>query len=122
LALQSGRVEAAAAAFAEVLSDPVQADQHGEMIHNWVEAVEGLAWVARQRGEHERATRLLGTTTALRGARRLPYPSRADRERHELGMARLAAEMGPSWQANWEIGLKATLQQAAADALHDIPC
>jgi hypothetical protein len=103
-----------------VLGDPVQADPEGEMIHNWVEAVEGMAWVARRRGDHPRAARLLGAAASVRSARRLPFPSGADHDAHEQDVTELAADLGPSWLEHWEAGRALTPHQTIAEALAEV--
>ena len=117
LALQAGQVNVAAQNFEGVLRDPAQVDPANDMVHNWVEAVEGLAWVAQRRGELERAARLIAAATTVRRARNLPFPSRADYEAHEREVTRLAAALGPAWDAARAAGRGLTPRQTIDEAL-----
>ena len=116
LALTVGNPEVAAQNFATALTS--ERDTEGpEMEHNWIEAVEGLGWVAQRRGDVAGAARLLAAADAHRAARGLPFPSRADREQHERAVRELKAETGQAWDEAWRLGALLSREQAIAEAL-----
>jgi len=82
-------------------------------------AVEGLAGVARARGEGARAARLWGAAAAARAALGAP-PWPAFRPAHEASVAAARTALGEeAFAAAWEEGQALSLEQAIAAALDD---
>ncbi len=85
------------------------------------DGLEGMARVANAQGRHERAVRLLAAADALRAGIGLTLsPTDADRHEREVTIARAALD-GSAFDASWEWGRLASLDDAlayAARALH----
>jgi non-specific serine/threonine protein kinase len=117
LALQAGELDVAGARFEEVLRDPMQTDPQEGMLHNWVEAIEGMAWIARRQEDLVRAARLFAAAAEFRRGGSLPFSSRADRDAQEAAVTELVARMGPAWDEAAAIGHRLTAREATDDAL-----
>jgi hypothetical protein len=117
LALQAGELDVAGARFEEVLRDPMQTDPQEGMLHNWVEAIEGMAWIALRHEDLARAARLFATAAEFRRSGSLPFSSRADRDAQEAAVTELAARMGPAWDEAAATGHRLTAREATDDAL-----
>jgi hypothetical protein len=83
--------------------------------------LEGLAWVARVRGDLMRAVRLLGTAEAVVEGYGGPR-HRSDQDRHGTEAAMVREQLGDeAFSAAWAEGRAMTLEQAVAYALEEPP-
>jgi predicted ATPase/DNA-binding XRE family transcriptional regulator len=116
LALVDGQAESAIDHFAAVLDELGDADAEPDMAHNWIEAIEGLGWVAHRTGERQRSARLLSAAAAHRQRLGIPFPSRGDRDAHQRALAALRLEGDPEWAASWQTGHLMSRDEAREDA------
>jgi predicted ATPase/transcriptional regulator with XRE-family HTH domain len=116
LALADDKIESARDHFAVVLRELGDADAEPDIAHNWIEAIEGLAWVAHRTGEWQRSARLLSAAAAHRQRLSIPFPSRGDRDAHQRSLAALGLEVDPEWVASWQTGQFLSRDEARADA------
>ncbi len=117
LALQAGQPDVAGARFDEVLRDPTQTDSPDDMPHNWVEAIEGMAWLALRQDDLIRSARLFAAAAEFRRRGTLPFPSRADRDVQEAAVTELSARLGAAWDEAAAVGRRLTPREATEDAL-----
>src|SRR5262249_12855555 len=103
LALADGDVESAIHHFAAGLDELVDADAEPDMAHNWIEAIEGLGWVAHHTGERQQSARLLSAAAAHRQRLGIPFPSRGDHDAHQRALTALRLGGDSEWLASWQI-------------------
>ena len=121
LTLAAGNDQRAEALFRDILSELAEGGAEPDTDHNWIEAVEGLAWIARTRGDASHAARLLGAADAHRDAHGLPFPSRLDRRKHEARLREVRSEAGPAWTTTWESAASMSPRQVIDLALSGTP-
>jgi hypothetical protein len=100
-----------------VLDELGDAGAEPDMAHNWIEAIEGLAWVAYRTGERQRPACLLSAAAAHRQRLGIPFPSRGDRDAHERALAASRLAIDPEWVASWQTGHFLSRDQAREEAL-----
>jgi predicted ATPase/DNA-binding XRE family transcriptional regulator len=101
--------------FAVVLQDDDPTTGEFDMAHHWIEAIEGLGWLAADRGDVGCAARLLAAAAGYRARLHVPFPSRADEVAHTRALARPEIVNDPAWASAWQVG-----QTLTRDEVNDL--
>jgi hypothetical protein len=117
VALTGGDLGKAEDSFVAILNNLQRTGPERDTADNWIEAIEGLAWIASVRGDTRRTARLLASAARHRELLGVPFPSRADGASHQNRLNEVRAAVVANWARAWEDSLSLTRDQVIREAL-----